>query len=277
MWIGETQDNLLLTVRNSYIINSINHAVPSHSLVSLTDIVTTDGHKIGDNLYLIPGNYLQVNRIVEKYTQGNSEDEQEPYWIEIVSANATESTIFSVTVKNIYTKIGALQIDANKIVFPDSKPINLNSETILPQTLNKVAGDYLFFGKGTIESPMVGDLRIYYKVVPSNVQATILGGLEGQKILPFASGSNQLYRLYFSTHGEALKQLESELSSKKWDWRLQGGLSMWIGFIFFIFLTRPVYDWTSLPAGIGNNPLILAVIFVLVTMTLSMIGMNFLV
>ena len=91
-------------------------------------------------------------------------------------AMAYENGDFKVTT----AKVGIWELDPSMAVFPALSPLPLNEQKVnLSGDLKVASKRYLFSGKGTINAPQLGDLRISYFALPEGSKVTIFGKPSG--------------------------------------------------------------------------------------------------
>ncbi len=240
-------------------------------LVGATGVLSASD-KIGDNLYLLPGEYLTVSRKVEVYAWvekseskteeklGGTEETTTTYtyakdWVSDAASSGSfkqaeghdnvEKTIDDETVNAIDAKVGSLSVDLARLSLPGSEDISLSETTVaLENAGNAVLGSskyiYVSTGWGSLSSPEIGDMRISYSAVPSGQDLTVMGKLEKGKLTPFLNDDKKtLYRAFTGTLEDAVATLNQEHTTMTWILRLVGFLMMWGGLsaIFAIFST----------------------------------------
>lgn len=94
--------------------------------------------------------------------------------------------------------------------------------------IKKIEQNYIFMGKGSLHSPIIGDTRISYRYFPTNVKVTTFGVLSAQSIEPyvldedadFIAKSSGVYRLFLGSRAMAIKKLAMEESILNWGIRI---------------------------------------------------------
>lgn len=279
----------------------------SGKLVSTTGEVNSD-QLIGDDMFLVPGKYVAVNRRVEMYAweeesksttktnTGGSETTETTYtyskkWQEnprsSADFNLTEGhenpvkTMQSVTNKVSTATIGAYSIDPQTIALPGFTQISLNADNV---TLNEgavLANEQFIFiptvAGGSFVNPQVGDLRVTYNVLLPGFTGTVFGKLSGDRIDSFVDkDGNRLYRLFTGSREEGVATLHSEYTMWLWILRLVGFLMMWLGLsalfgpISVILDFLPIFGTIS-RSLIGVVTFVVALVLSIVTILISMI------
>lgn len=228
-------------------------------LISVTGTLTSP-ETSGDPPYLTKGEYIALRRTSEMYAwdqdtkttsskKSNGKRETtttytyETKWDEYPQNSSSfrepvghenpQKSIESKTVTVKLAKIGNYQLNLNQLQFTLSTKITLNSNNILPEfRSNKNDEHSLFIGNGTLNDPQVGDIRLSYKALSKNIQATVFGSLgNSNQLIPYTvpGNSKTFYRLFESTKEQAVATLKKEHSIFTWIFRVVGFLMMWIG------------------------------------------------
>lgn len=247
--------------------------------VSATGILSSE-ETLGDPPFLKPGQYVALKRKSEMYAwnetrktetkknTGGSETKTTTYtynktWTEKPEnsaafeqpnghhnpAKTVDSEIFRVS----QATVGNYQLELNSLQIPISTKVILTTDKVLPTYQGRLAGDYLYIGKGTVEtSPyqegtliygdldrptgivepqQIGDIRLSYQVLESNIEATIFGSLgsQNQLVAHQARKNVAFYRLFRGTREQAIQSLASQHKLMTWGLRLAGFLMMWSG------------------------------------------------
>jgi len=239
------------------IVATANNPAAEGKLVSVTGTVTSS-ELLGDNLYLQPGKYLAVSRNVEmfawketretekKRNVGGSETRTTTYsYSKGWERNPEDSSSFKrpngrenppkaiadLNERVSRAQMGIYSLEMSNIELPSLAPVQLKEENLQLTADVKQVGNYLFQGNGTMENPLVGDLRIKYSALKNGIEATVFGLLEkGNRISAYRhQGQNQLYRLFTETRTEAIASLKTEHKIWTWVLRLIGFVMMWCG------------------------------------------------
>ncbi len=212
--------------------------------VSASGPLTTND-LIGDGLYLKPGRYLMIRRRVEMYAWeekessktkknlGGSETTETTYtyvkdWNEYPESSskfkhpeghANPGKAYDSVIKTApAAKLGVYALNTSSIGLPEMEKIS------------PTGSEYVFYGKGALAEPELGDLRISYFALPSGKNATVFGKLDGDKIVAYPDEGNiVLYRALSGSRAEAIDTLRGEYKTMLWIMRLVGFLMMWIG------------------------------------------------
>jgi hypothetical protein len=127
--------------------------------------------------------------------------------------------------------VGAYTINPANITLPSPRDINLNNEIVTTSENRKLAGNYIMQGRGSFDSPQLGDIRISYTGVSANTPAIAFGKQNGTALVPYMTAQNdQLYRVFVNTdRAGAIQEMGTEYEVIGWILRLVGFLLMWIG------------------------------------------------
>ncbi len=122
------------------------------------------------------------------------------------------------------------------ISLPSGNRLNLTSQNLL-STKAQPVGNYLFQGAGSPQAPKIGDLRICYSAMPNNSTVTVLGQLQGDRLIPTQHQKQPFFRLSSGSRAAAIAELRSTYLTWLWFLRLLGFLMMWAG---LALLAQPV-------------------------------------
>jgi hypothetical protein len=257
LWMNEGKTNWAQVASTSTSVESaaVNPSTDGKFVATTGALVS--GEQLGDAPYLEAGPYLKLDRQVEMFA-----------WVENEKSESKDELGGGTTTKTTYTytkewtsnpedsdsfevpsghsnpqqrvedgewtvgeaKVGAYTLDPAQLSFPSTQAVRLNSEMIPAQSPGKLVGEYLFDGRGTLQNPQLGDLRITYAAVPNNTQATVFGTQSGSAITPYLyRGEDTFYRAIGGNRAQAIDQLETEHNVLTWILRLVGFLMMWFG------------------------------------------------
>ena len=204
---------------------------------------------IGDDAYLRPGPFVAVRRRTEMFswTQGrdgdtatyatgwsetpeNSEDFDVPEGHQNPPKALTSRSFLASD-----ARVGVYDVDLGSIALPYFQSLELAPSTVQGDDVD-VTPDALFVGKGTLESPQVGDMRIRYEVIPQTVAVTAFGWVNAKKIEPFmAPHGLRLYHLFYGYRDAALLKLAPFSGPSPTLFRVLALVAVWLS---LILLTR---------------------------------------
>lgn len=266
---------------------------------------------LGDGQYLVPGNYVVVDRVVEMYS-----------WIEESKSESKTNMGGSETTQTTYTykkdwtstpassgnfktpeghenpgkplpdnrgfvqsaKVGNYFVDMRDITLPELSPLPLTEGTVqLSEGAVLQGNQYVFKGTGTGTAPQVGDIRISYKVLRPGIDVMVLGKLSGQKIITYTDTTRDNEKLYRMFDGgdldSAVGTLATEHSRSTWIFRVLGFVLMWFGLssifgpISVVLDVLPIFGSISRGA-IGLITFVTSLVLAIVTILVSMLIHN---
>jgi hypothetical protein len=258
LWFNEGRTNMATVAKASVLVDgaSVNQQTEGKQ-VAVTGTLASD-EQLGDTPYFAAGDYIQLNRKVEMFawvehkdtdtrnqTGGGSTTTTTYTYDKQWTSSPEDSQSFehrqghvnppmplqSTTMVVSSAHIGAYTINPADITLPSSHDINLNSEIVTTSGNSKLVGNYIMLGKGSSNTPQLGDIRISYNGVSANTQAVAFGKQQGTTLVPYLTAKNdQLYRVFVNTNREgAIQQMGTEYQVIGWILRLVGFLLMWIG------------------------------------------------
>lgn len=237
-------------------------------LVSVTGPLTAT-ERVGDPQFLKAGPYLELDRKVEMYawkeTKKSKEEKQvgggsktittydyARTWSEHPQASDEfrhpdghenpAMTLQSQSFKAHSARLGSFEFDPESAELPGAQAFTpapgdylvggalrgaqaARTNEVAPQQM----GEYLFQGKGTLESPRVGDVRISFEAVKPLAEATLFGQRAGSKIEAATVDKDTFYRVLAGSRAQAIDTLQTEHTVTTWLLRLVGFLMMWLG------------------------------------------------
>lgn len=170
----------------------------------------------------------------------------------------------SKTYKSDNIRLDDLKLDSSQLAISGWTALPLTKEMLLNES--KVENNYIYFPQtikqtlsqeqkpnitnqrnnelnttikeSSLASPLVGDIRIGYKITHDNAQSTVFGLLDGDLIKPFkiknedivSKMSGGLYRLFQGDRETAISSLSSEENLKLWGIRIISLLMLFAGF-----------------------------------------------
>jgi hypothetical protein len=283
-------------------------ATANGKMVSVTGKASTDD-TIGDGLYLKPGNWMAMDRIVEMYAwdeekktksqsnTGGSSTETTTYtygkkWME----NPQDSSEFAHPeghenprkaldgefVRATSATIGAYDLAVGEIELPPAKKLKLDKGQLeLGDGVVAEGSEYLFKGKGSLGAPELGDLRISYKTIPGSFDGTAFGKLEEGTIRPYMTDEGDiLHRLFYGSRDGAIVTMANEYQFWVWIFRLIGffmmfmGISLVLGPISMFMDVIPIFGTVGRAAS-GGLAFIIALPLSIITILVSMVLHSF--
>lgn len=181
-------------------------------------------------------------------------------------------------------KIGVWPIDPQSISLPGGDDLELNEETVVAG--QNVQGDYIYLnqGGGSLENPRVGDIRLSFSVLKSDIPVTALGKASGNTITKHtvkqaAKNEVTFYRVFNGTKEDAVSALKGEDKMMGIILIAVGFFMMWIGlssvFQPLIAILKVLPFLANLGKGvIGAITFAVALVLTLVTVGLFAIFRN---
>lgn len=257
LWTNEGRTNWAKVAASSTAVDpaSVNPSTEGKFIAATGSLVSAE--QLGDAPYLQPGSYLKLDRNVEMFAWQESEHSETTK--ELGGSSTTKTTYeyskgwtsspqdsqrFEVPQNHTnppqrvksdswtvgQATVGAYNLNAAELEMPSTSEVRLNSEILDSQSANKLSGGYIFIGRGTLENPQLGDLRIQYASVPNNIRATVFGLQQGNAIVPYQyRNEGTFFRALAGDRATAIGELQTEHTLWTWILRLVGFLMMWIG------------------------------------------------
>jgi hypothetical protein len=258
LWFNEGRTNMASVAKASVLVDGASvNAQTEGKLVAVDGRLTSD-EQLGDTPYLAAGPYIQLNRNVEMFA-----------WVENKSTDTRKDVGGGSTTTTTYTyekqwtsspedsqsfehpeghtnpalpvrstslvvssaQVGAYTINPADISLPSDQDVNLNSEIVTTGGNRRLVGNYIMLGRGSSDTPQLGDVRISYSGVAANTQAIAFGKQQGAALVAYRNANNvRLYRVFANTdRAGAIQQMNTEYVVMGWILRLVGFLLMWIG------------------------------------------------
>jgi len=204
-------------------------------------------------------------------------------------------------------KVGSYNVAVDRLSLPGENPVEIKQNMLIssqPQSTGdkivqktstggdviveggsapagrRLEGGYIYIGKGSLQSPGLGDVRIKYNAFPKNIYVTVFGKLQGDRIVPFMyKGEHKLYRAFTAEPDEAIAILAKEHKVTGWIFRAIGFAMMWIGLSMFFGPINAVLDVLPILGSVGRGIVSFVMFFValilsVVTVLVSMIAHN---
>lgn len=252
-------------------------------LVSVSGLLTTVD-LISDGQYLKPSSYVALERTVEMYAWAERKNTDETYsyekaWLRgpddartFANPQGHENPVMAVRefkTKANNGKVGAFSVDMASVTLPGFSPLQLTADKVISYPGVQIAGDdYLFVGRGTSYAPEIGDLRIKYSVLESNIPATVFGALRGKSIAAFTDEQGvSFHQIYRGNRTQALSAIKSQQEAMTWVARVIGLLVLWGGLI-------PIFKKFSPDMAMGKLRLVTLFIAALLTVAGVFVGIS---
>lgn len=280
--------------------------------VSVTGMLSSY-ETIGDPEFLNPGKFLVLTRNVEMYAWvektestteknvGGSETTTTTYsYVQEWTSSPADSSTFKDPAghtnppmpyqdQTFYVNtafVGVYPVDVRGLSLPGQSEVVLNASMVNPKYAGMLSGNYIFVKPGGYgyyggtSAPTVGDVRIHYSALASDINVTVFGQLTGGQIVPYIyKGEDRLYHARAGTREEAIATLSQEHKTVGWILRLVGFLMMWFGLTMCFAPINAVLDVLPFLGNVGRG-MVAIVMFVvalglsLATIIVSMIAHN---
>lgn len=267
---GEGRANLRDTAGKAVLVTD---SAAEGSFVYLTGNLGAS-EKIGDDLYLAPGDFAAVQRKVEVFAwnevveQDDNEVKFYNYEKKWVSEPANSDEFNSKAGHENFNKevsdlgklpskvlVGDHILEPANLRFPSYSPLSLNETNTTMDEMSELSQNFVFVGTGSLDNPEIGDMRIAYSVVPVGMKVTVFGRPDGGKTLSRHHGDNErgLYRLFPGTIDDAKAQLFSEYKTAGWMYRIGGFFLMWFGLLSIFKPLSTVFELVPILGNMGKS------------------------
>ncbi len=236
---------------------------------------------VNDPLYLRPAEYVQLNRWVEMYAWVEDEESNDEggnyYTYEMMWTNDPRSAeefdqpqghanppmpLYDAEFTAAAATVGAYQINPQQMRLPSPDDLALSNQNVLEGPY-RIGPAYIFEGKGSLDSPKLGDVRVSYTAVPSGITATAFGKQSGSEITAYIyRDKTELYRVLAGSRDQAILKLNAEYKNLLWGFRGMGFVLMWIGLGLLVSPLTAVLSFVPVLGNLGRKA-IGAVTFVL--------------
>jgi hypothetical protein len=257
LFYNEGRFDISTLAKNAVVFNADQGIALQHDgkLVAATGLVVSPD-VIGDNLFLKPGPYAVIDRIVEMYAWNEDKSEHEDtdgdktttYTYNKAWTRAPEDSerfhdaaghinpklpILSERVLAASAKIGAYGFDLGSVYLPSLVSLPLTADnTVLSQgaVLGRDGYIRIYRDKAASSTEQIGDVRISYQVFNSRTGGTLFGQASGNLIKPyFDAKNNKLFRLVYGSKEEGVAQMHTEFVVLTWALRILSFMLMWFG------------------------------------------------
>lgn len=281
LWWNEGRTDLSTVAKRAVIVDAQSGAASSTGegkLVSVTGALTPDG-TVSDPEYLKPGAWARLRREVEMYAWvekvhkketkqlgGGTKVEKTTTYERAWTASPEDSADFKVPEGHANpplevhgaswstdrARIGGFDFALDSIDLPAARPLALSDAMLRPGAPTRV-GDTLFEGRGTLDAPQIGDLRIRFTAVERGRGVTAFGQRSGTQLVAYLhQGKERLFRVVDGTHAEAVAHLHAEHTTLTWVLRLVGFLFLWLGLALVLGPINAVLDIIPLLGSAGR-------------------------
>jgi len=311
LWVNEGRANFAKIAKSSVIVSpdKVNHEAEG-KLVAVTGNLVSD-EKIGDIDFLNPQDFIALERFVEIYSWREFVNEREEknigggttktkiYTYEkawtIAPENSSnfkikeghENSKLDIQQKIFFVKlakIGVYEISPKDIDLPvlSYEKVLLDQKNVILKDGFTFKQNYLFKGKGSLQEPQVGDVRVSFLGLEKGRGVTAFGKQENSSLVPFYYKTDKkFFRVLDGSFDQALAKLSKEHKLIGWLLRLIGFLLMWAG---LSLLFGPIISFLNVLPILGTigevliwgAMFIVALVLSAITIIVSMIAHNIL-
>ncbi|NTV62371.1 MAG: LPXTG cell wall anchor domain-containing protein [Oscillochloris sp.] len=257
IWFGEGRTNLAQVAATSLIVGPGQaDAANEGKLIAVTGQLQAS--PLGDSPYLRPGAYLRLERTAEMYawvehehtkthdtTGGGTRTERTYTYSKEWTAHPESGEGFHVAqghrnpaqpvtsarLSASEGQIGTYDLDLDQLELPSGDDLALTASMVGAESNARLIGShYLFQGKGSLDTPTLGDVRISYQALPNGTSLTVFGAQHASQLIAYSTPKgDRLYRGLEGDRAAAIKQLQTEDTITDWIIRLAALLLMWAG------------------------------------------------
>jgi hypothetical protein len=302
-WNEGREDQSVMARRASEVSSTAPDSAHNGRFVSATGRISTDD-RIGDQRFLLPGNYLALQRKVEMFAwteesrsvttreSGGSETKRTEYtytskWVSGTPPSSSSfrdreghqnppKSVPDEQFKASSGKVGELRLEMSSLSLPDLEPLRLDRDVVDSDAGGMLVGNqYVYRGQGSYDEPVVGDVRIRYQAITPGTTVTVFGMLRDGAIVPWVDNrGNQFYRGFLGGREAAIGKLHQEYTTMLWVFRVVGFLLMWIGLLLVMGPVNLLLDFVPVLGTIAGGlwaglTFALSVLLTLVTVALA--------
>ena len=292
LWTNEGRVNLAnVAVKSTPVSADVVDSANEGEFVSVTGRLDT-AVPTTDDLYLRRAEFVQVKRWVEMYAwveKEESDDNSTSYTYELAWTNDPRPAeefnspdghrnppllVENATFTAVSATLGAFQVDTQQMELPRPESLALSYQNVLEGPYH-VTEAYLFEGKGSLQNPQLGDVRVSFTAVPAGITATAFGVQTGQTFTPYDyRGRASLYRILAGSQADAIKQLDTEYKIMLWGFRALGFFLMWLGLGLVVSPLTALLRFIPILGNLGRKAIaaltfVLALLLSLVIITVS--------
>ena len=208
--------------------------------------------QIGDSPYLRAGPYLELERVAEMFAWEEKEEDDDNSTTYTYSRGWTSSpqdssqfhdpeghynppmTVQGASYLVNRAWVGDYELNPEQIFFMHPEQLALTVEDTVDR--RNVIDNFIWLGKGSLDAPQIGDIRISYQAFPAGRSGTVFGLQEAGRIVTYRhdDGKTILYRAYALDREAALADMHKEYLTNLWLTRGGGFLLMWVGLLMMI-------------------------------------------
>lgn len=260
LWNNEGTKDLSELAKLSVVVSSDSVDASKDGVFASVSGKLVSEEQIGDDPFMVPGAYITLDRNTEMYAWKETTSSKEVK--DTVGGGSTTTTTYSYSkewtsspansgsfenpaghenpTKSIdgasyvvsAATIGAYSINPATISLPGGDQIDVKPADGIEGFFKN--GRFLYNREGANSAPQVGDMRVSFSALKSDVSVTAMGKLNSGAIEShtdesFTEGSRTLYRVFLGSRDDAIAQLRFEYVVWIWAIRILGILGLWIG------------------------------------------------
>ena len=217
LWYGEGIQDLSKIASKAVQVEATQpNAASEGAFISVTGTLGTNA-QLGDAPYLVDGDYVSIERVVEMYA-----------WKEKSDSSTTEDAVGGgSTTTTTYATIDSFELNPQSIQLPEGNKIT-PEPVELPNGYVQT-GSYIFSSESAATQPLVGDIRISYVVLPVGKTVTAFGAKQGSAIVSTTVENEKFFRMFGGSHAEALETMHGEYVLTIWLFRVLGTFAIFMG------------------------------------------------
>jgi hypothetical protein len=257
LWWNEGRINLADVARTSRAVDAASiDPAGEGKLVAISGSISSPD-QVGDPRFMPAGPYIALDRTAEMYAWKERESSEtrkevgggsttkttytyDEEWTEHpansnnfrFSSGHTNPPMAISSDKFVVARasVGAYPIDTHAISLPDGQPVPLGPGNVQLNDGQRLAGNYIYSGPGSLDAPRIGDIRISFSALPSGANVTAIGLQSGGRLVNYTHRTgDKLYRVFIGSREDAIAQLNTEYQMITWLLRLAGFLMLWFG------------------------------------------------
>ena len=255
LWYGEGIQDLSKIASKAVQVEATQpNAASEGAFISVTGTLGTNA-QLGDAPYLVDGDYVSIERVVEMYAWKEKSDSSTTE--DAVGGGSTTTTTYTyskewsqnpaqsssfeepgghenpakvledATITADYATIDSFELNPQSIQLPEGNKIT-PEPVELPNGYVQT-GSYIFSSESAATQPLVGDIRISYVVLPVGKTVTAFGAKQGSAIVSTTVENEKFFRMFGGSHAEALETMHGEYVLTIWLFRVLGTFAIFMG------------------------------------------------
>lgn len=255
LWYGEGIQDLSKIASKAVQVEATQpYSASEGAFISVTGTLGTNV-QLGDAPYLVDGDYVSLERVVEMYAWKEKTDTSTTE--DVVGGGSTTTTTYSyfkewtrspaqtssfeepaghenpakalddATITADYATIGSFELNPQSMQLPEGNKIT--PEPVELPAGYVQTGSYIYSSESAATQPIVGDIRISYVVLPVGKTVTAFGAKQGTQIVSTTVENEKFFRMFAGSHAEALETMHGEYVLTVWLFRVVGTIAIFMG------------------------------------------------